>query len=233
MEQKNKTGIGMILLSIFFLFWFVLSIAAMIYFAKTGKVPVSIMVLGQFLLCFGIIGIIAGIRDKAFNPITIIFPVAGIGCIVGGAIYQFGAETVIAKAEKMLPYLFAAIFLIAGIIIVTTRFIRLRKKKRLCTVPVTATCVDIAYHFRRGHRSMCPTYEIFFKDESFRICNNTYTSMNDLTVGEKRVVNVDPSDPHNFYEAKEEKIAGVITNIIGIGFILSGILIFIMLYTKA
>ena len=223
----------MILLSIFFLFWFVLSIVAMIYFAKTGKVPVSIMVLGQFLLCFGIIGIIAGIRDKAFNPITIIFPVAGIGCIVGGAIYQFGAETVIAKAEIMLPYLFAAIFLIAGIIIVTTRFIRLRKKKRLCTVPVTATCVDIAYHFRRGHRSMCPTYEIFFKDESFRICNNTYTSMNDLTVGEKRVVDEFPSDPNNFYEAKEEKIAGVITNIIGIGFILSGILIFIMLYTKA
>ena len=230
MEQKNKTGIGMILLSIFFLFWFVLSIVAMIYFAKTGRVPVSIMVLGQFLLCFGIVFIIAGIKDKTFNPITLIFPVAGIGCIVGGAIYQFGAETVIAKAEKMLPYLFAAIFLIAGIIIVTGRFIRLRKKKRLCTVPVTATCVDIAYHFRRGHRSMCPTYEIFFLDETIRICNNTYTSMNDLTVGEKRVVNVDPSDPHNFYEAKEEEISGVISNIIGIGFILSGILIFIMLY---
>ena len=229
-NQKNKKNNGMVLISLFFLIWFVLSLAAMIYFAKKGQAVVSVMVLGQFLLCFGIVSIIAAIRDKAFNPIILLFPVSGIGCIIGGAIYQFGTETVIAETEKMLPDIVGGIFLIAGIIMVIARFIRSGKKKRLCTAPVTATCVNIESRFRRGHKSICPTYEISYRDEMIRLCNNTFTSLNDLTIGEKRTVYVNPSDPLDFYEPKEKRISSVITNIIGIAFVIGGILIFVMLH---
>lgn len=177
-NQKNKKNNGMVLISLFFLIWFVLSLVAMIYFAKKGQGAVSVMVLGQFLLCFGIVCIIASISDKTFNSIILLFPVSGIGCIIGGAIYQFGTETVIAETEKMLPDIVGGIFLIAGIIMVIARFIRSGKKKRLCTAPVTATCVNIESRFRRGHKSICPTYEISYRDEMIRLCNNTFTSLN-------------------------------------------------------
>lgn len=221
MREGNKSSVVSILVSIVFLAWFLASIGAMIYFSRNNQGALIVTVFGQYFLVFGIIAIISGIKGKKFQPVTILFPVVGIGCMVGGCIFQFGSETVIKYANDILPYVFLVAFMIVGAAVVIGAYFSSKKKHEVCTYCITATVVDVKTHYRKGTRSYCPVYETYFRDETIRLCNNVFTNMRRVEVGETREIYLNPNQPTEFFEPKEEKATRTFAYVLGSMFVIA------------
>ena len=226
-EQNNNVEnhqkgfrLKQIIVSIVVLCWIFGSIGAMIYFAKHENTPLAIGILGQFFFVLGILAIYAGIKDKQFQPITLVFPAAGICMMVGAYIYATGGEDVGAKMEEMLPYMFLILFVLIGIgIVVLTTMKRMRRHK-VCTTSVYGKCVEVHCKWHRGGASYSPEYEVYFNGKTFTLCNELYTGMNRIEIGESREIFLNPNDPKEFYEPIQEKITNRIIYLIGICFTL-------------
>ncbi|MBR6478863.1 MAG: hypothetical protein IKS85_10495, partial [Lachnospiraceae bacterium] len=94
-----------------------------------------------------------------------------------------------------------------------------KRKHEVCTYCITANCVEVKSRYHRGTRSYCPIYEVYFRDETIQICNNLYTNLNRVEVGEVREVYLNPDNPKEFFEPKEEKSAKLFTYAFGSAFI--------------
>lgn len=211
MGDSHKNGgnkVVKIVVSVVFLTWFVVSLGGIIYFSRSGGQKIlSLAILGQYLLVFGLVAIISGIKNKQFQPITVVFPVVGIGMILGAFIAQFGSESVVAFAEANLPYLFLFILLCIGIALLVAAFGRARKKHGRCTYAISGTCVEVDVRWENRRRCYCPTYEVYFQEEMIRLCNHEYTNRNPIKVGDRRELFLNPKKPTEFYEITEEKLA--------------------------
>ena len=75
--------------------------------------------------------------------------------------------------------------------------------------------MEVKSRYHKGSRTYCPIYEIYFRDEMIQICNNVYTNMNHIEVGETREVYVNPENPQEFYEPKEEKDLVIFLYVLG------------------
>ena len=208
-------GVGGIIGGAIFLVWFVLSLAGMIYFSNQGKGAIAVAIVGQYFLVFGVIAILAGIKSKNFNPITLVFPLVGIGMIAGGFIYQYGSEAVIAYVEKILPDLFLLIFLATGVILLVYTYLSNQRKKSSCSYVISATCVDVLVERHKGHRNICPVYEVYFRDETIRLCDHVYTNVSRIEIGEHRELNINPDNPTEFYEEKVRKTEAMVLYFLG------------------
>jgi len=205
MESGKKVGVGGIIASIIFLIWFFASIGAMIYFSQKNMGPLIVVVFGQFFLVFGGIAIFSGIKTKSFQPVTLLFPVVGIGCIIGGCIFQFGNETVAKYAYD------------ASVVIGT--YFSSKRRHEVCTYCISATIVEVKSHYHKGTRSYCPIYEVYFRDEMIQLCNNTFTNMHHFEVGETREIYLNPNNPTEFFEPREEKTLKTFLYILGSAFV--------------
>lgn len=217
--DKERSGVFKLILSFVFLIWFVISLIFMVYFAKKGQGGLAVMIAGQYFLVFGIIAVVSGISNKSFEPITLIFPLVGIGMIAGGFIYGYGSSEALDFLERYLPDLFLIIFLVTGIVMTAGSFLSTRKKRTDCTYVTMATVVNVDIKYRRGSRSYCPTYEIYFRGETVRLCDHIYTNLDHITVGEQREVHINPDSPTEFYEEKKEKMKTVFLCGLGIAFL--------------
>ena len=234
MGENKKTGIGGILLSIVFLVWFVASIGAMIYFSKTNRGALVVTVFGQYFLVFGLIAVISGIKNKNFQAVTLLFPLVGIGAMAGGCIFQFGAEAVKKQAEAAIPYLFLGLFFVIGVSLVLGTYLKSKRKHEVCNYCIAATCVEVKSHYDDGTRTYCPVYEVYYRGEMIRICNNLYTNIHRVEVGEAREIYLNPNDPNEFYEPKEEKATKKFMYILGSIFAIVSIfaLTMVLFYAK-
>lgn len=219
MENGKKHGIVSIILSIVFVAWFLGSIGGMIYFSQKNMGAMIVILFGQLFFIFGLIAVISGIVSKNFQPITIIFPLVGIGCLVGGGIFQFGSEVIVKYLEDALPYIFLCLFMIVGASVVLGAYFTSKRKHEICTYCVMANCVEVKSHYHKGSRTYCPIYEIYFRDEMIQLCNNTYTNINRVEVGETREVYVNPDNPKEFFEPKEEKSTKIFMYVLGSAFV--------------
>ena len=147
------------------------------------------------------------------------FPLVGIGCLVGGSIFQFGSEVVIKHLDDALPYVFLCLIMIIGAGMILGTYLTSKRKHEVCTYCITANCVEVKSRYHRGTRSYCPIYEVYFRDETIQICNNLYTNLNRVEVGEVREVYLNPDNPKEFFEPKEEKSAKLFTYAFGSAFI--------------
>ncbi|MBQ7766445.1 MAG: hypothetical protein IJ397_06365 [Lachnospiraceae bacterium] len=203
MNHNHKYTFGDILISIIFIIWFIGSIVAMVFFARSGMPALAIGVFGQYFLVFGIAAIVSGIKNKNFNPIVLIFPIVGIVAIVGSCIYQFGSEVMMDMVEKSIPYLILGVFFIVGMILVIVAFRIAVGQKNRCTEPVVATCVEVLEKYSvEGGQLLCPVYEINYGMNKIQICNNVYMSDRDVCVGDCKDLYINPDNPQEFYEGK-------------------------------
>jgi hypothetical protein len=216
--EKEKNKVLKLIVSFVFLIWFVTSLVFIVYFAKKDQAAMSVMIAGQYFLVFGIIAVVSGITSKSFNPISLIFPVVGIGMMAGGFVYHYGSSAAVELLEKYLPDLFLVIFFVAGVLMITVSCYSTRKKRTDCTYVIMATCVDVDTQYRKGSRSYCPTYEIYYRGETLRLCDHLYTNMDHITVGEQREVHINPDEPTEFFEEKREKMKTVFMCSMGTAF---------------
>ena len=219
MGNERKHGIGSIIISIVFLAWFLGSIGAMFYYSQQKMGAMIVILFGQLFFIFGLIAVISGIMNKDFQPITLIFPLVGIGCLVGGSIFQFGSEAIVKYLNDALPYIFLCLFMIVGASVVIGAYFTSKRKHETCTYCITATCVEVKSRYHKGSRTYCPIYEIYFRDEMIQICNNVYTNMNHIEVGETREVYLNPENPKEFFEPKEEKSTKIFMYVLGSAFV--------------
>ena len=125
--EKEKNKVLKLIVSFVFLIWFVTSLVFIVYFAKKDQAAMSVMIAGQYFLVFGIIAVVSGITSKSFNPISLIFPVVGIGMMAGGFVYHYGSSAAVELLEKYLPDLFLVIFFGAGVLMITVSCYSTRK----------------------------------------------------------------------------------------------------------
>lgn len=215
MGNGRKYGVGSILASIVFLIWFFASIGAMIYFSRHDMGALVVTLFGQFFLVMGTAAIISGIANKDFQPITLIFLLIGIACMVGGCIFQFGSETVIKHLENALPYLLLSVFLIVGVSLVLTTYVGSKRRHERCNYCISAICVDLKSQYHDGSRIYCPVYEVYFRDETIQISSNVFSNINRISVGETREIYLNPEKPTDFYEPKEEKAINIFKYVMG------------------
>ncbi|MBE5861534.1 MAG: DUF3592 domain-containing protein [Lachnospiraceae bacterium] len=214
-ENRGKVGVGGAILSIVFLLWFFASIGAMIYCSKHDMGALVVTLFGQYFLVFGTIAVFSGLKSKDFQPITLLFPLVGIGCMIGGCIFQFGSEEVMKYAEAALPYLFLGLFFVIGVSLVVGSYFSSKRRHEVCNYRIMGTCVKIKTSYHKGTRTYCPVYEAYFRDETILLSNNTYSNMNHIEEGETRELYLNPDNPKEFYEPKEERSLTIFLYVLG------------------
>ena len=213
-----------IIISVIFVIWFISSIVVMIFFAKTGRAGLVPAVLGQYFLVFGIAGIISGIKNKKVNPITFVFPVVGLICIIATLILYFGAETMISFLDKNMPYILMTLFLIVGIILVIVAVSKYFGRKERCSYLVTAKCIELRETANDGHMLACPVYEIYYNGETIKLCDDVYSNNLDVRVGDEKELLINPDKPTEYFAPEEMAASSIIIG--GIGFAIILVMIF-------
>ena len=222
-------NVGGIVASVVFLAWFLGSLGGLIYFSKANNGVMAVAILGQYFLVFGVIAVISGIKSRTFQPVTLIFPVVGLALIAGAFIYGFGLKVAMAYIERYLPYFILFVFLVVGICVVCHAFLCHRHKKQVCNYSIMATCVDLSQRWHKGRRTYCPVYEIYFRDQTIRLCNHVYSTANNVAVGESKELFINPQNPEEFYEEKQEKIVLSVLYIVGGMFIVVSVLALVVM----
>lgn len=228
MNNKKHSPVK-IIISVIFILWFVTSLGLFIFLAKTGRTGLVPAAIGQYFLVFGLIIVIGGIKNKQFQPITVIFPIAGAICIAATLITYFGSENVIAFFEANLPYFLLGTLLIVGIIVVVFAFNMYFGKRKKCTLPINARCVQIKTTHDNRHTHICPVYEIYHDGKVLKICNNVYSNNFNVKVGDEKEIMINPDKPTEYYEAEESGKTALAMGIVGGVIALSIIFAFVMM----
>ena len=213
-----------------FFIWFIGSFIGMFIFFSIGKGSIAAMILGQYLFLFGIIIVRSGIKNKNLKPGALLVVVIGVGCIVGGAIFQFGNHTMQNMAKEALPYA----FMVLGLSAVIGNYLYFKKKHESCTYRVEATCIRIKEecHREQGEHRLkylyCPVYMGDFQGETLFFCNENYSSKKYVKEGEKREIYANPENPQEFYEPKEEKDVIILLYVLGSACVIIPLLLLII-----
>lgn len=219
-----------IIISIIFVIWFIASIGVMIFFGKTGRGGLVPAVLGQYFLVFGIAGIISGIKNKKVNPITFVFPVVGLICIIATLINYFGSENIMTFIDENIPYILMALFLVVGIVLVAVALSRYFGRKKRCSYSVTAKCTELRERADNGQMMACPVYEIWYNGEVIKLCDDVYSNNIDVKVGDEKEIMINPDKPTEYFSAAEMTASAIIIG--GIGFAIILVMIFAFFMTE-
>ena len=219
-----------IIISVIFVIWFIASIGIMIFCGKTGRGGLVPAVLGQYFLVFGIAGIISGIKNKKVNPITFVFPVVGLICIIATLILYFGAENTISFLDKNMPYILMSLFLVVGIVLVIVAVSKYFGRKKRCSYIVTAKCVELRETVNDGHMLACPVYEIYYDGQTIKLCDDVYSNNLDVRVGDEKEIMINPDKPTEYFAPEEMAASSIIIGGIGIAIVL--VMIFALVMTS-
>lgn len=219
MNNHSNYTPSQIAISIIFIIWFLGSILAMVFFAKNDMGYLAIGAFGQIFLVIGIFATVSGIKGKNFNPIFLLFPIVGLGAVIVSVISQFGGEAVLEVLEESVPYLLLSVFFIAGLIMTIMAMRTYFGNKARCTDYVVGTCVELLEDYDEyGQLLVCPVYEASYGMDKLRLCNNIYSNMTDVNVGDMKDLYVNPHNPQEFCSDKGDVKVSLILGCLGLMF---------------
>lgn len=231
MDKERVVGT---IATIVFLIWFVGSLGGMVYFGNVHKWAMVMAILGQIFLVFGVLFIISGIKDDCnFQLVAAYFPILGGILLVLAYHYGVNGKEAVAFIEKYLPCLSGFAFLMVGISVVSVTFFKHRRKKRVCDYSIMATCVDLKQRRYIGWKTYCPVYEIYFHDQTIKLCDRVYSNANTIEVGTRKELFINPKKPKEFYEERQERADLFLGYGLGIVFIAVSVMVLaIMLWAE-
>lgn len=214
---------GSIVVSILFLIWFFASIGGMFYCSRNGMQWLMITLFGQYFFVFGSVAAIAGIKEKKFQPMTLIFVMVGLGAMGCGLILQFGTKSMENMLEDLVPYLLLSIFVLAGVGMLAGGIMYYQKKTAACTYAVNAKVIDLKRRRYKGKTLFSPVYEYYYGGEYARYDSNMYTNIRVPQIGDYRELKINPSNPKEILEGNAAKV--MLFFLVGLGsvFALAGI----------
>ena len=228
-------ALSYIVISAMFLFWFAGSIGGMIYVSRQAELQWLIpVILGQFLLVFGIIGFIAILSSHAKGLwIDVIAMLAGAGAIILPLVYHYGSPETQAAIEANIPALAGAGALIAGLSGALGAYIGQRRSaKKYCT-PAQGVCVEQLPRLGSGGAVLtCPVYEITVHGEAVRLQKNVFTNVGIPKIGESRTLYIDENDTEWYAEPIADKGERRIGYFISISFAAAGLVTLLMTSIK-
>lgn len=220
-EKYNKKTkiLGGILLT-----WFIISMLALIVVSKYNTMYTA-MILGQYFFIGGLIPLIG----KEKHMIGIPFVVIGFTCIVIPFL-MIHPELIPVKVvwDNVIVILFILLFFISGICLIYFTNRKQKKLKKNCTYQVDATIIRLKQDYNDGTTTYCPIYQFWYNDRYYEVSSNVYTNIGIKRKGTVVKLMINPQNPNEFLD--ENKWPQIITNIIGIFFILlsSPILIYML-----
>ena len=139
--------------------------------------------------------------------------------------------------EEQLPFIiFGAVFALIGFAILCANLVgRLRARKK-CSTQVVAKCVRISNaseamvkegeDVEEGDTLLeAPVFEISYNGQTFELDPHTYTNVCKTQVGEIRNIYINPDDPKEYYDPKEDNMSmGWLEIISAIGMVIFGLL---------
>lgn len=229
MNNHSNYTPSQIAVSVIFLIWFFGSILAMIFFAKNEMGYLAIGAFGQIFLVIGIFVTVSGIKNKNFNPIFLLFPIVGLGAVIVSVISQFGTEAVLDALEDSVPYLLLGVFFIAGLIMTGMALSRYFGPKIRCKDCVVGTCVELLERYdARGRLFVCPVYEVSYGMHKLKLCNEVYVrnigGAPVINVGTQKELYINPDNPTEFVNEKENGQIAFILGVLGLLFIVISVM---------
>ncbi len=236
-QKENGTSVGKVILGGIFLLWFIASMIGMYVCSQVdGGAGLMLVILGQFFLVFGIIGIAGNIKKKPFPIIIILFPLAGSALIVWGLSLYMGSEHLLEMLGNAVPYLAVWLFPVIGVILVADTVVRQNYLKRVCTYKIQAKCISVEREWSKGTRNSrgdwvyMPVYSIMHSGREMNVSNGVYTNLNNLKVGEYYYIKINPLNPQEFIDENSRK-GNKLSLVLGIIFILLAIPAIILMKT--
>lgn len=218
--------------SVLFLLWLIGSIVGAVFSSKENS-GITLMCLGNIFLVLGGIVCLKGkfTLDKAW---ILIFPIVGLGIMIGGAVMEFGSANLLVNFQKLLPVLFASLFVIIGVGLIVFTLLRSKSKSERCSVKVTAVVKDMLknYSHRDGHSSItyCPVYEFYYSGEYLEGCTNEYRNFDLPQVGQEVEIYVNPDEPKEIFIPSKKSLGFSV--VIGAIFAIMGIISIVLYLSK-
>ena len=230
MEKKEYTT-GEIILGTVFMLWFIGSIVALFWCAKTSA-GLALAVLGQYFFVFGLAALISGLKNGDFKPIFLIFLYAGGATLCSGLIMHFGDEALKEKLTDSVPYIAFVGFGIVGILAFCNALVRNHRNQN-CTQLVKATCISVRRRRsqtaddhdigRRMRYLVCPVFRFYYRGRKYEVSNNTFTRYCEAEEGRVYEIYINPDHPRSFREEGEDIRLNGMELAVGVMFTLVGI----------
>lgn len=193
---------------------------------------------GQLFVVWGIVFLCKTISERALefqDSFLFLFILVGIGCIAASFIRRFGSEEVLDICIKILPYIFASLFVLVGVFmgrnIYQTKILSAREGMEM----IEAECVEVKELLTENkygtYMAYCPVYCFHFKGNAYTVSSDVYVKRRDLRVGNKYKIYIDPYRPRWFHDPKQDIRAEWLPVIMWGFFVVFPIFVMI-LYTK-
>lgn len=128
---------------------------------------------------------------------------------------------------QIMNILAGGIMALSGICVMLFPLLSALHKKRFCTEPVTAKCVDITVNKvkldKRTAYVRCPVWEFDFGGKTYRVEESSFSDHENVELGDTQEILINPIDPKEVYRKLKRSITAVI--IFGSFFVVMGILL--------
>ncbi len=118
--------------------------------------------------------------------------------------------------NMLFGFLFAAVFLVVGLILLVAIPSYMDKKHASCTQPVSGRIVDMVKEYMEIHRTpnYAPVFEYVYNGVVYRE-KSVLNYSKKPTIGEERILMIDPNNPEKWFDPKGSKTAKLIFRIVG------------------
>ena len=186
-----------------FLVWFFISLILLLYFSNKNGYYVTIIG-GQYFLGFGIAHIFS--TKKITIPGTCLAS-TGIACII--ITFMMLHPEIFGKLnwDEIITMLSLYVFIIAGLGLIFIPVINNYLKRKKYNVIIEAKVVkNDNIISSNGQYITCPVYEFEYEGNKYEVTDNTYTNVNTKKEQDIVKIGINPNNPNEFVEYKDEKI---------------------------
>ena len=160
---------------------------------------------------------------RLLMPFTVVGPLAAASVIL-----RFIFPEVFQRLSRDTPGLACiVVFPMIGMIFLFVAFVKVPDRKKRCTIPVTAECVELLMHKEpnnvRGRIAFCPVYVFRHNGVLHQVCDNIYTNGDPIQEKEKYTIYINPEDPEDFYDPNRGPTSIAVILILGFGFTIPGL----------
>lgn len=127
--------------------------------------------------------------------------------------------------EQSMNIIAGGVMALSGICVMLFPLLSALHKKRYCTEPVMAKCVDIIVSKvkldKRTVYERCPVWEFDFGGETYKVTESSFSDHGNVELGDIKEILINPLDPKEVYRKLKRSITAVI--IFGSFFVIMGI----------
>ncbi|NLK99681.1 MAG: hypothetical protein GX271_03365 [Clostridiales bacterium] len=207
MSKPGKYSAGQVVFTVIFILWFIASILGLIYFSENDNTGMVVLLFGNYLFIFGLIGIyFGGIKLK--NIWILLFPTIGLVLMVSSAIFMWGSDKAILQLGELIPVLLLCLFIVVGTGLVLGTIVSDNNLKKRCTYQIIAKCVKLNSRLFRStsrdygskvKRLYAPVFSYYFRNKNYEVEYDFYKRTGYPNVDDRVYIFINPDYPTEIY----------------------------------